>query len=262
MKTKQFKITVILFAAVLMVFSACQKIKPDAQSAEDDARGSYIMADAFALSNTEAGNPGPGKTGYPENMTVERDSVKHTVKITFENCEYLGKLRNGVVNILYAENPTQCERAVNLTAVTFENYTFDGVGVEGTISSTFGGSCEKPEIKVRASNMVATFTDGKKIKWASDMVFTITEGFNDTDMTNDKFLISGTQSGINRDDKSFTSSYTEVGIDGACELGYPVSGTVDIKSNKSTTTINYGEGACDDAMTISANGIELTIHLD
>ena len=88
MKTKHFKIIALFFAVGLMAFSSCKKPDPDSQSAEDDARGSYIMADAFAVANNEAGDDGSGKAAYPEGMTVERDSGTHSVTITFENCNF------------------------------------------------------------------------------------------------------------------------------------------------------------------------------
>ncbi len=261
MKTKQFKIIALFFVVGLLAFSACEKPDPDSQSAEDDARGSYIMADAFAVANNEAGDDGTGKTVYPEGMTVERDTVKHTVTITFDNCDYRGRIRNGIINITYTRIPTVGLRAVNLI-ITFDNYTIDGIKVEGAIRTSFGGTYEVPEINVIATNMKATFTDDKYITWSSNKIFTITEGFGDYDIDNNVLEISGTVSGTNRAGNDFTSVYDKVTLKRSCADGYPVSGTVTITSDKGTTVIDYGDGTCDDVITVTNNGVSVTIHLN
>ena len=261
MKTKHFKITAIIFALGLMVFSACQKPDPDSQSAEDDARGSYIMADAFAVGNNEAGDVGSGKAAYPEGMTVERDPIAHTVTITFDNCNFRGKIRNGIIHVDYTLVPQMGLRAFNLT-ITFENYTIDGIKVEGAIRSSFGGTYLVPEINVIATNMKATFTDGKFITWSSNKTFKITEGFGDFDIDNNVLEISGTVTGTNRAGNDFTSVYDKVTLKRSCPDGYPVSGTVTINSDKGTTVIDYGDGTCDDIITVTNNGVTLTIHLN
>ncbi len=261
MKTKRFKIIVFFFTVGLLAFSSCQKPDPDSQSAEDDARGSYIMADAFAVSNNEAGDDGGGKIAYPEGMSVERDSVTHTVTITFNNCDFRGKVRNGVINIGYTRRPALGLRAVDLT-ITFDNYTIDGIKVEGAIRSAFGGTYAVPIIHIIATNMKATFKDGKFISWSSDKTFKITEGFGDYDIDNNVLEISGTVTGTNRGGNEYTSVYKEVTLKRSCPDGYPVSGTVTITSDKGTTVIDYGDGTCDDVITVTNNGITLTIHLN
>ncbi len=261
MKTKNFKILAIIFALGLFALSSCEKPDPDSQSAEDDARGSYIMADAFAVSNNEAGDDGTGKAAYPAGMTVVRDSVAHTVTITFDNCEYLGKVRNGIIHIAYERLFNIGLRAVNLN-ITFENYTIDGVKVEGTIETTFGGTYKVPEIHVVATAMKATFPDGKFISWSSDMTYTITEGFGDYDISNNVLEISGTINGTNRAGKDYTSVWNKVTLKRICPDGYPVSGTVTITSDKGETVIDYGNGECDDEITITNEGVTVTINLN
>ena len=164
MKTKHFKIIALFFAIGLMVFSSCNKPDPDTQSAEDDARGSYIMADAFAVSNNEAGDDSNGKTAYPDGMTVDRDPIAHSLTITFDNCNFRGKVRNGIIHVGYTLVSQMGLRAFNLV-ITFEDYSIDNIKVEGTIRSNFGGTYLIPEINLIATNMKATFTDGKFISW-------------------------------------------------------------------------------------------------
>lgn len=260
MKTKHFKLIAVLFALGLFAFSACKKPDPDSQSAEDDARGSYIMADAFAVSNSEAGGT-DGKAAYPAGMTVVRDTVTHSVTITFDNCEFRGKLRNGIIHAAYTLKPTIGLRAVNLI-ITFENYYIDGIHVEGGISTSFGGTYIVPEINVIATNMKATFEDGKVISWDSNLTYKMTQGFGTYSIDDNVIEMSGTANGTNRAGVDYSSVYNKVTVDRACTYGYPISGTVTITSDKGTTVIDYGNGDCDDVITVTNNGITLTIHLD
>ncbi|MCF6184687.1 MAG: hypothetical protein L3J56_08725 [Bacteroidales bacterium] len=260
MKTKQFKIFAILFAIGLTVFSSCKKPDPDSQSAEDNARGSYIMADAFAVSNSEAGGT-DGKIAYPKGMQVVRNLTARTVTITFDSCDFRGKVRNGIIHVAYALHPDIGLRAVDLT-ITFENYYIDGIHVEGTIKTTFGGTYTKPAIHVIATNMKATFPDNKVLSWSSDKTFTMTSGYRTYTIDDNVIEISGTVNGTNRAGKEFHSVYDKVTLKRSCPDGYPVSGTVTITSDKGETVIDYGDGTCDDIITVSNNGVTLTIHLD
>ncbi len=261
MKTKHFKIITLFFVVGLLAFSSCEKPEPDTQSAEDDARGSYIMADAFAVSNNEAGDDGSSKMIYPEGMTVTKDTAANTVTITFDNCEFRGKVRNGIIHVGYTKRPLIGLRAVDIN-ITFENYYIDGIHVEGTINTTFGGTYLLPEFHVVATNMKATFTDGQFISWSSDQTFKITSGFGDYNIDNNVLEVSGTVDGTNRAGNTYHSVYDKVTLDRACSYGYPISGTVTITSDKGTTIIDYGTGDCDNLITVTNNGVSVNITLD
>ena len=261
MKTLNFKLIALLFVLSVFAFSSCDKPDPDAQSAEDDARGAYILSDAFALGNNEAGGGSGGKADIPECMTIVRNTDTKTITITFNNCLYRGATRNGIIHISYTVPNPDHPRAVSVT-ITFEDYKIDNVDVEGTISSTFGGSYTQPVIHVVSDNMVATFADGKTISWSSDQTFTITEGFGDGEIDNNVIVIGGTAEGINRKGMAYESVYSSVTVDRSCEYGYPVSGTVTITSDKGTSVIDYGNGTCDNEIEVTNSGVTVTISLN
>ncbi len=258
MKTKRLKFLTFTAASLFLAFSACEKPNPDQQSAEDDARGSYIMSDAFAVSTNEAG--GSGKSSLPECVEVYRNQGD-TIALTFTNCDFRGHLRNGTIIINYTRNLTIGERAVS-SIVTFENYTIDGIAVEGKITTTFGGTILTPSIHVVAEDMKATFTDQRTITWDSDLTYKITSGFADGDITTNVYEMSGTASGINRKGVAYSSVYDKVITKGSCEGGYPVSGSVTIESENGTTVIDYGEGECDNIITVTNNGLSVTVTLN
>ncbi len=248
----------MLLGVLAMV--SCEKSQPDNQSAEDEARGSYIMADAFAVSNNEAG--GGGGKSIPECMTVVRypDTNPKTMTITFNNCDYRGSVRNGTINVSYTVNEVGL-RAVSAT-ITFDNYTFDGVAVAGTVTSTFSGTLLIPEIHVLAQNMVFTFSDNRTISYSSDLTFTFVNGLGDGILENVVYEVSGTSEGVNRLGKSYTSVYSNVRFEGDCGSGYPVSGTVTVNSDKGESVIDFGTGTCDNIITVTNGGVSITITLN
>lgn len=255
MKSNLFKFLSVFFTLTLFILTSCEKPSaPDEQSAEDDARGSYIMADVFAMGNNEAG--GGGKTVLENCYTVDR-THQDTVILSFDNCEN----RSGRIIVAFETPNPDSPKAVN-TVMTFENYFVDNIAVEGTITSTFGGTINIPEINVIASNMVATFTNDKTISWSSNKTFKIVEGFGDGNISTNVLEISGTAEGINRKSEDYTSTYNAVTVKRACTTKYPISGTVTIVSNDGTTEIDYGSGECDNIITVTSNGISINVTLD
>ena len=248
----------MLLGVLAMV--SCEKAQPDNQSAEDDARGSYIMADAFAVSNNEAG--GGGGKSIPECMTVVRvtETNPKSVTITFDNCDYRGSVRNGTINVTYTVGEVG-QRAVNAT-ITFENYTFDNVDVEGTITSTFSGTLLLPVIDVVSEDMLLTFPDNRTISYASDLTFSFVNGLGDGVLANVVYEVSGTSDGVNRLGESYSSVYSDVRYEGDCGSGYPVSGTVTINSDKGESIIDFGNGTCDNIITVTKGGVSITITLN
>ncbi len=255
MKTNYFKIIAIFFAMGLFVVSSCKKPDPDSQSAEDDARGSFIMADAFALGNDNAGGGGGGKL---DGCMTKEIIDAHTFKLNFtDGCDYRGHTRSGSLIVAWAMGGEFGERAFNIT-VTFDGYSVDGIGVQGKIKSTFKGPYATPVIDVKSTNMVATFSNNETIKWSSDKRFTIANFLTETPNI---VTMSGTASGTNRSGDDYTATYSSVKIDRACELGYPVSGTVTIDSNKGTTVIDYGSGNCDNEISVTNGGVTVNVKL-
>ncbi len=249
----------MLLSGTLFVTS-CEKAQPDSQSAEDDARGSYIMADAFAVGNNEAG--GGGGKNMIECMTVVRNETTNpkTLSITFDNCSYQGALRNGTINVSYSyiEEGT---RAVSVT-ISFDNYTINSVAVSGTISSTFSGTIPHPVINVTGDNMLLTFPDSKTISFDADLTFDFVNGLGDGLLNNVVYEVSGTFDGVNRDGKSYQSTYSDVRFEGSCESGYPVSGNVTIDSENGETGIDFGNGTCDKIITVSKGKVSINITLN
>lgn len=235
--------------------------EPDAQSAEDDARGAYVVADAFALGNDTGGDTG-GKAALEDTLcaiiTRTGDLLSGTITIDFDSCTYNERLRDGIVNVAYERVSVIHPRAVN-TTITFTDYYIDGVKVEGTITSTIQGDSITPSYTINASNMVLTFPDSKTITWSSNRTYTMVQGFSTITRLDNVIEMSGTSEGVNRAGIDFSTVHDAIRIENICK--WPVSGTNTITSDKGTTVIDFGNGTCDREITVTNNGMTVVVYL-
>lgn len=262
MKISALKILLLLLAAGMLMFTSCKKDlgSPDSQSAEDDARGAYVSAETFALGNDEANDTGGGKAllGNCWTRTVEGTWNEGVVTFVFDNCEYKGAVRNGTVNIAYTRKLLIHRRAVN-TVITFDNYSIDGVKVEGTLTSTIQGDSVAPSFTVVGKDMKLTFSDNRTIEWNATRTFTMVEGFTTIIRDDNVIEMSGTVTGVNRKGVSFESVQSKIRREYTCK--WPVSGTNTITSEDRVTVIDYGNGECDNIITVTSNGVSLDVNL-
>ena len=264
MKIKAFKVLAIFFAVGLFMVTSCKKdvtSSPDSQSAEDDARGAYISAESFAMGNDEANDVGGGKAVNDTCWTREfvGDWQGGTITFVFDSCEYRGAIRKGTVKIVFTRVSSIHRRAVN-TTITFDNYYVDGVKVEGTLTSTIKGDSIAPSFTVVGKDMKLTFADGKTAKWNATRTFTMVEGFITPNRDDNVIEMSGNVTGTNRKGIDFTSVQDKVRKEKTCK--WPVSGTNTITSDNGVTVIDYGNGECDNVITITRNGVSVDINLN
>ncbi len=253
MKTNLLKFAALFVIAIIAFTTACDDTEqPDNVSVEDDARGSFIVADAFAVSNDQTDG---GKVLFEcgENGSFEPEATDNGWKMTFTNCEHNGVTRNGTV-IVRVNNWSLLGGSLS---ITFENYTMDGDSISGTI--TAAKSAGLTQINVKAEDMRVVFANGESMSWSSDMVYTIDLGVIG-DITDNTYKISGNASGINREGQSYTSVYNEVTVSGTCQ--WPVSGTVTLTQEEGNPTIvNFGNGECDNSVEVSKGTFTTTIDL-
>ncbi|RLD51779.1 MAG: hypothetical protein DRI94_05065, partial [Bacteroidetes bacterium] len=99
MKKNFLKISTLLLLGFVFTFSACKKDDADSQSAEDAARGSYIMADAFAMSN-DGSDGGKALKAQFSDCKFTYNQLDDGFELTFDNCtDDAGITRNGTIRI-------------------------------------------------------------------------------------------------------------------------------------------------------------------
>ncbi len=262
------KILGLLAIFGMFIIQSCEKtdLQPDEQSAEDEARAEYIVGDAFALANGAAGgdNGGGGKLSLDSTdcpvIAITGFFPNRTMTLTFDSCEYKGATRDGVINVEFVRQQDSSQHYASM-AISFTEYYIDGINVEGNIVVAVGGNDSVPSFTITQTDIVLTFPDNRTIQRNSVQEFSMEEGFVTPEGDDDVFVINGTSNSVNRDSVSYSSVQADVRYERACG-NIPVSGTTTITSDDNITTINFGEGDCDNIIVVTANGITKTITLD
>lgn len=264
MKTKILLFALMILSAMIINLACEKPEQPDTQSAEDDAKGALVVSDAFAFSNSAAnGDNGKSAQLIDECLTIEFTGTypDRVMTITFDSCTSVaGVVRNGqlIVNLSAAwENGKQM-------VINFNNYSINGVAVEGKVTAQYSLNGDSPEFTIISENMKLTFPDARTYTWSSTKTFLMTAGMSTPLLRyDDIFVIDGTTTGVNRKGESFTSEYIDVVSNKSCD--WPESGTVIItKAEEQTTTIEFdqdGTPACDNIIKVTKGDIVLYINI-
>ncbi len=135
MKKNLLKFSALLIFAVIFALSACKKGDADSQSAEDAARGSYFMSDAFAISNDAQG----GKTlkGFSEEC-YEIVPFEGGFDIIFTACTGDdGIYRDGTLRVTAADSAWINENSGGIS-ITYIDFTHNDHGISGTVTAVIG----------------------------------------------------------------------------------------------------------------------------
>jgi len=250
MKKNLFKISTLLLFGFLFTFSACKKDDADNQSAEDAARGSYIMADAFAMSND--GNDGGKalKTRFAD-CTFEYTSLDDGFELTFFNCtDDAGITRNGTIRVTAAADAFDTEGAGSIT-ITFIDYTVENEGVSGSITATFKSGVLGFYFDITAKNLRLDYADNTHVLYNTaslTYVFSAVNGF--------QLEITGNSDGINRNGVHFTTQTENMKIVFFATSGcpFPSEGTMTINlDGEKPITLDFNSGTCGE-ITVSQKG--------
>lgn len=264
MKTKIISFAMMILSAMIINLACEKPEQPDTQSAEDDAKGALVVSDAFAFSNSAA-NSDPGKSAQliDECLTIEFTGTypERVMTITFDSCVSVnGVIRNGqiIVNLNAAwENGKEM-------VINFNNYTANGVSVEGKVTAQYSLNVDSPEFTIISENMKLTFQDARTYTWNSTKTFLMTAGMDTPRIRyDDIFVINGTTTGVNRKGENFSSEYIDVVSNKSCD--WPEAGTVNItKTDEQTTIIEFdqdGTPACDNIVKVTKGDITLYINI-
>jgi hypothetical protein len=150
-------------------------------------------------------------------------------------------------------------------SVTLDNFYRNGNKIEGskTITNKGRNTAGHLYFDIVVQNGVITTTDGKLIKWSSSRQREWIEGESTKWPTwyDDKYLVTGSASGVNKEGKNFTITITKpLQVDLNCR--YISSGTLAIQTDGDPlVTLDYGNGSCDANATVTINEKTYTIIL-
>jgi len=164
-----------------------------------------------------------------------------------------GRIRKGKVIITY-ENLRWEPGAFR--QVTFEEFSIDDVLVEGIrrLENTSESTDDNPEFSVTLTGGQLTFTDGTTITREVDKLRVWNRAANPI---NDSVSVTGTANGSRRDGVTYEVEIIErLVYKRGCRVGrvfIPVSGVKQITSGDDVAIIDYGDGECDNIVTVTIN---------
>jgi hypothetical protein len=280
MKTK---VLMMITAITLLSFSSCKKDnttgavdQTSANLADDDAVADVVFEDVFnTADNATIILDQMTKSLDAKALTVSADSCP-TITVTRPTAELWPKtvtvdygtsctgindnIRSGKI-IIEVTGPRL--QLGSKRTVTFDNYYFNGMKVEGTkVLENMGyNSNQNLVISVKLTNGKITLPDGKTIERNVDHQREWIAGLLTRNIWDDECLITGTASGVTIDGVAYTNTITTA-LHWTRACRFIVSGVINIqRTGKDPVTLDYGNGDCDAKAVVTKDGVSKEILL-
>jgi hypothetical protein len=271
MKTRFY---MMIASIVILSFVSCQKEKPTVEQAsvniaDDEAVSDAVFEDIFSTTdNAEIILDQFVKSGDSKSNVILTDScptltISHPeagiwpkiVTVDFgEGCSGLyDNTRAGKI-IIEITGP-RLEAGTKRT-ITFENYYFNGIRVEGTKVVENNGYNENENLvcSVTLTGGKLTLPDGKTIERSFEHQREWIAGFLTRNIWDDECLITGTATGTTLEGVGYTNTITTALYWKRAGF-FIVSGVVKIeREGKPEVGINYGTGDCDAKAIVTREG--------
>ena len=259
---------------MILSLISCQKDKSTVEQAsiniaDDDAVSDAVFEDIFSTTdNAEIILDQFVKSGDSKSMLILTDScptitISHPeagiwpkiVTVDFgSGCSgFYENTRSG--RIIIGISGPRLEAGTKRT-VTFEDYYFNGIRVEGTkvIENTGYNENENLVCSVTLTGGKLTLPDGKTIERSFQHQREWIAGFLTRNIWDDECLITGTASGTTLEGVGYTNTITTA-LDWKRACFFIVSGVVKIeREGKPEVEINYGTGDCDAKAVVTREG--------
>ncbi len=278
MKTKIF---LMITALVMLTFFSCTKNsgfidQSSLNLADDDAVSDAVFEDVFnSVDNADIILNGMLKGEVAKSETVVGDTcpvitITHLSDgiwpkmITLDfgaGCTGLyDNTRSG--KIFITVSGPRMETGSKKT-VTFDNYLFNGIRVEGTkeYENLGPNSNQNPVFSIKLTGGKLTLPDGEIIERSFEHQREWIAGFQTRNIWDDECLISGTMNGVNIKGVAYTNTIiTPLHWTRACR--FIVSGVVKIeREGADPIVIDYGTGNCDAKATVTKGDVTKEIIL-
>lgn len=178
-----------------------------------------------------------------------------------ENCAcFSGNTKRGLVHVTLSD---WWKNEGSLREITFEDFYINDNKMEGvkTILNTGVNEAGNLTFEKKVNDAKLTYPDETSITWNCEKYSEQIGGGETLVFADDVWSVTGGGSGINLDGNAYTLAITSALIyQNGCF--YPVSGTVEIKTDgEETKIINYGDGECDNTITVTVGETTETIEL-
>ena len=264
-----FKLTLVSAILALLAFGCKKPVQPDQATTNDVRTAELAQSDVFTFSQqVDNGKAFSDDSSCYDVYVDENNDGSLTTTLTFNpNCTFSdGVVRSGQIIITWTPG-WRLDSSKHAT-VTFQNYTRDSVVVSGTVTLQYtGGSYtvdNPPVFSMTEEDMTIKFADGKTASWSGTRTVEWADGFKTRfNRSDDVKKVNFHREGINRNGEKYTADGTDLLIKNSCgttRKSRVVSGTIVIKKGDQTTTVDFGNGDCDDTFTITQNGVTITVN--
>lgn len=265
MKTKKILFaSVIAIAAISLTFWGCKKTTQednDTQAAQDYTQADFVYSDATNIVDDGARNEtGINKMNSDCPQRTLSFSTDSTVKtLTFDwgtaGCQGPdGRTRKGKIIATITGKYTSTGTKIS---VAFQDYYVSGTHVEGTVSLERTGK-HAHTLTVVGGKITK---DGKTIKWDATHTRECVSGC-DSLTPNSQFSITGHSTGTNINGVNFTTNIKSALIVVPSCTWKITKGILELtQGEKAMRTLDFGDGTCDNIVTLTINGKSLTVKL-
>ncbi len=259
-----YRIPSVLSLALLVLLAGCRKetAQPlpdrDHTAASDNFRAEWYFADVLKQADAAQKN---GASGCIQTVDIDLQAMPHTMLVDFgeSNCVGMdGIARRGKLLVTFTGAYGDAGTVITITPQGF--YVNDHL-IQGVKTVTNAGPNDQGQTYFTVSvNGTVTAPDGS---WTSthnyQRVRTWIQGEETPTIFDDVYLITGGGSGVNRNGTPFVVAITTAL---RVEVGCPwvVSGVQEvIPAGLPARVVNFGNGACDSAVSITVNGFTINI---
>lgn len=268
-------ISYLLAGVFIMTFiTSCQKegenpsqlADADVQSAVDEAEMESVLEDVDEITFYSLLSTTDARVTEDEDCPITCAEVTHdrenkTIIIDYgDGCEdRKGRIRKGIIIITYTDH-----RFIPgaLQTITFNEFYIDGKKIEGvrTRENISAGIDEPLKYRITLTEGKITWEDGS---FATRGAVWIRTRIRAANPINDQIIVEGHASGVTRRGKEYAVEITRPivwkrGCLPALRIFVPVEGTKVKSIGDRTITIDYGDGDCDNLLTITKDGITKT----
>lgn len=189
------------------------------------------------------------------NSTIDKPIGKITIDFGTGCTDPRGKTRKGMIIVNYSG-----KRFVpgSVVIVTTKDFYKNDARLEGTLTLTNISSSQAgaPKFQIVISGGRLIFPDGRQATREQNMTREWQRGVNPSQ---DIWVEDGTSSGTNKNGKTYQMKITNSLIySRACEINnkvfIPVKGTKHLTVDGKDVIIDYGDGTCDNSITVTING--------
>ncbi|MBV6645887.1 MAG: hypothetical protein KI790_10580 [Cyclobacteriaceae bacterium] len=188
---------------------------------------------------------------------IEHDTVEQVITIDYgDGCEGRnGRVRKGKIIIQYDGRRNE---PGSYRIVTLEDFFIDSTQIEGTrtVTNISVDTDDNPTFNIKLEGGKLTFADGTFATREADHTRT---WFRFEEPEDDYSTLDGSASGVNREGLDYSAVITEtITFKRSCRNGrvfVPVSGQKVYTVGDRESIINYGDGTCDNLVTITTDGV-------